>query len=109
MSNLNSNISGNVTTNAVVIANTMPRYVFELANAMIVDSILFNGQKLPFTIVGNTREVILPAALNKGTSFQSIIYYHGNGAVPGGGGLGAGITTTSSPSINRSLRNWPVR
>jgi aminopeptidase N len=98
MSNLNSNISGNVTTNAVVIANTMPRYVFELANAMIVDSILFNGQKLPFTIVGNTREVSLPAALNKGASFQSIIYYHGNGAAPGGGGLGAGITATSSPS-----------
>ncbi len=98
MSNLNSNISGSVTTKASVIANSMSLYVFELANAMMVDSVLFNGQKLNFNVVGNTREVTLPNSLNKGAAFQSVIYYHGNGAAPGGAGLGAGITTTSSPS-----------
>jgi len=98
MSNLNSTISGFVKTDASVIANSMSVYVFELASTMIVDSVIFNGQNLPFIAIANTREVTLPAALSNGSNFSSIIYYHGNGAAPGGAGLGAGITTTSSPS-----------
>lgn len=98
MSNLNSYINGNVTTDAKVIANSMSLYVFELASGMTVDSVIFNGQNLAFTIVGNTREVLLSNALSKGSKFRSVIYYHGNGASPGGAGLGAGITATSSPS-----------
>lgn len=96
MSDTSVYVSGSVTTSAVVVAATMPAYVFELDTAFVIDSAVINGVSLPSTVVsGFVRSVSLPTPLNAGSSFTATVYYHG---LPpgGGGGFFNGITHSTS-------------
>lgn len=112
-------VSGDVSTRAVVVAATMPAYVFELDPTLTIDSAVIDGVSLPSTTVsGFIRSVALPTPLTAGASFTAQIYYHG---LPpgGGGGFFNGIThavssagthmvyTISDPYVAKNW--WPCK
>ncbi len=102
MNNLNTAMTGNVTTKATVVASSMNAYVFELNAAVIIDSVFVNGQLLPASGTGVVRTVSLPNAFTQNTAFTSRIVYHGQ--VTGGGGFFAkGIRTQTSPTWGASV------
>jgi aminopeptidase N len=103
MAPTNTSISGNVFSKALVTAPSLSLYVFELSTALTVDSVLINGQKLPFTIVNDTREVALTNALTQNTLFTAQVFYHGNSGTGGGTSLGAGIISSTSPTWGNAV------
>lgn len=69
-------ISGSVTT-YFVIKKSANKVVFDLDNAMIVDSVKRNGTSLVFTRPTNTVDINLPIILNVNAYDSVTIYYHG--------------------------------
>ncbi len=96
MSNVATVISGNVLTKAVARV-PMSQYVFELQNALTVDSVKINGAASTVTTSGIVRTASIAAPLPAGASFTAQVWYHG--APPA---TTAGITTAKSPSWG----NW---
>ncbi|GAA4462148.1 M1 family aminopeptidase [Nemorincola caseinilytica] len=88
-------VQGNVTTTARVAATTMSEYVFELSNALTIDSAKVDGVTLPVTTTGSIRRITLPVALTAGTMFAARIWYQGTPPA-GSGGFFNGITHTVS-------------
>jgi aminopeptidase N len=80
LSNLNTSIVGDVTTNAKVNVPTMDKYVFELSDKLTIDSVKFNGNKLPVQQTGSICTVMLSAPLTIGTDFSARVFYHGQPA-----------------------------
>jgi len=97
VNNMNTQIKGISTTNAVVTATSMGAYVFELTDQLTIDSLKFNGNILPSTGSGYLREVSLPVALTQGTPFTAIVYYHGE-PTSGSGFFTGGIQNEISPT-----------
>lgn len=88
-------VQGSVTTTAKVVAATMSEYVFELSNALTIDSAKVDGVLLPVVTTGSIRKITLPAALAAGTTFQARVWYQGM-PPSGTGGFFNGITHTVS-------------
>jgi aminopeptidase N len=119
VNNLNTQIKGVATTNAMVTAASMSEYVFELTQQITIDSFKFNGTLLPVTGSGYLRVASLPQPVAQGAMFTAITYYHG--APSGAGGFfGGGIQNDASPSwgadvtytISESYASrdwWPVK
>jgi aminopeptidase N len=95
---LNTYITGDVTATAQVVLPGFNKYVFELTTSLTVDSVFINQQKLPFTIVAQTREVSLPSILPINSFFTAQVFYHGNPNNGGGNPLGSGLINKASPS-----------
>jgi aminopeptidase N len=119
VNNLNTQIKGVATSNAVVTAASMNEYVFELTQQINIDSFKFNGSILPVTGSGYLRVVSLPQPALQGATFTAITYYHG---APSGnaGFFGGGIQNEVSPSwgahvtytLSESYASrdwWPVK
>lgn len=71
-------ISGNVQTHFVVGVNTISHLYFDLADILIVDSILYHGSTVNYVRPGNaTLEISLPSLLSSNTLDSINIYYHG--------------------------------
>ncbi|RYZ27061.1 MAG: hypothetical protein EOP49_42705, partial [Sphingobacteriales bacterium] len=97
LSNISNFVIGNVTTNAVVTASSLPAFVFELSSYMVVDSVKINGQLQAATGSGVVRTVSLPTPLPQGSSFAAQVFYHGQPpAAPGF--FSYGIRNDISPS-----------
>ena len=82
LSSVSAVIVGHVTTTATVVVPSMGRYVFELDDTLTIDSVLINGNKLPFTTLGQVRTVVLPQPLTAGATFTTTVYYSGYPANP---------------------------
>lgn len=100
---LSTYISGNVIATAQVVAPSLSVYVFELTSSLTVDSVFINQQKLPFTIVGQTREVLLPNSISQNSIFTAEVFYHGNPNKGGGNPLGSGLINQTSPSWQNKI------
>lgn len=118
MSNLNTTISGNATTRAVVVS-TMSQYAFELSDTLAIDSVKFNGTLMAAsTLSANVKSVTLPSALNPGSNFTAQVFYHGTPAAGTGfftHGL-ARATLSTGTQITYSLSDpylakdwWPCK
>ncbi len=112
--NSNNDISGNAFTRAMVVANNMPQYVFELHPDITIDSVLINGQPRPFTSASFVRTVNLSAPIAQGNTFTAQVFYHGD--PPNSSGIkraqsqswGAWVTyTLSEPYFARDW--WPCK
>ena len=92
-------VSGDVTTTAMTVAPSFSAYVFELNNALAIDSVLINGITRPVITAGDLRTVNLTSALPVNTMFTAQVFYHGTPFVSGTifGGIG-GINNIVSPS-----------
>ena len=77
LTNTTTFITGSVISNAVVVAPTMPGYVFELASNMTIDSVKINGVARTWTTSGVVRTVALPSAMTQGTAFTAQVWYRG--------------------------------
>ena len=96
--NLSTNIVGDVTTTAQVVAPGMGQYVFELEDQLTIDSVKVNGQVLTATtIASHVRSVQLPATLPQNTFFTAQVFYHGQ-PISGTQFLSTGIRKDQSPS-----------
>lgn len=97
LTNINTQISGSVTTTAVVTDVVMPTYVFELASNMTIDSVKIDGVLRSWTSSGVVRTVLLPLPMPQNTIFRAQVWYRGT---PGGGGgfFASGLNNATSPS-----------
>ncbi|HRI21556.1 MAG TPA: M1 family metallopeptidase [Panacibacter sp.] len=87
----NNYITGKVTPHFIVIgsANSL---VFDLSNALIVDSVYMRGNKLGFSQSSNqTLTIQLPSAYKNGRKDSLTIFYQG---APVGGGFGSFVKST---------------
>lgn len=100
--NTTPSVSGNVTTQATVVAASMSQYVFELDSMMVIDSMKFNNTLVTPVRLGKVAKVNLSGALPSNTNFTAQVYYHGT-QVSGSGFLGIGLRTEVSPSWNASV------
>jgi len=94
VSDTSTYISGNVSTTAMVTAESLSSYVFELNAAMIIDSAQVNGVWLPVSGNGLMRTILLPYALARGKQLTAQIFYHGT--PPEGSGFFNGLTHSVS-------------
>ncbi len=128
LSNDTTYVDGTVTTTAKVVAPGFNHYVFELDNALVIDTVLIDGVGASVTAFGDVRIVTMPAVLTTGNTFKAMVRYHGypNGAgtiftgvgtiFTGVGGLntkrsptwGTRITFTQSESYH-SKEWWPCK
>ncbi len=92
-------VKGDVTTVASTVIPSFSAYVFELNNALIVDSVQIDGVTRPVITAGDLRTVDLTSALPVNTTFTVHVFYHGTPVVTGTifGGIG-GINNVVSPS-----------
>ena len=80
LTNISTEVSGNVITTAKVVATTLPVYAFELSSDLILDSVKINNILInPANIqtIGDIRKVTLSTALPVNTIFTAQVYYHG--------------------------------
>jgi aminopeptidase N len=79
MSNLNTIVAGNAITRARVIDSAgMGRYVFELSDKLIIDSVKLNGAKLTAVSIDTDLYSVTPALpISVGNSFTAQVFYHG--------------------------------
>lgn len=94
----NTALAGSVRTTAMVVAATMPAYVFELNPAYTIDSVKIDGTILPHTSNGAVHTVTLPAPLTQNTMFTARVFYRGQLTGGGGGFFANGIRNQASPS-----------
>lgn len=92
-------VGGNVSTTARVVATSLSLYVFELDNALVVDTVFIDGTQAAVTSFGDVRTVALPHTLTMGTMFTARVVYHGYPSVAGTifTGIG-GLNTKISPT-----------
>lgn len=84
-------ISGNVFFGFTITQSTSS-ITFDLLNQLIVDSVLYHGNKISFQRSTDNGVIItLPTVINPGTKDSLAIFYHG---APGGGGFGTFFTGT---------------
>lgn len=90
-------ISGDVTTDAMVVVPSMDTYTFELDSLITIDSVKFNGQLLPAQTVSSTvRKIALTSAVPQNSMFTVQVFYHGQASV--NNGFFTGITHSVSQS-----------
>ncbi len=119
VTNLSTQITGHVTTNASVAVAFMNEYVFELSPQLTIDSAFFDGLLVSVSSNGFVRRFPLPGALGFTTPFVVDVYYHGQptggtGFFTNGilhqtdGATGTQVTHTVSAAIH-SRDWWPCK
>ena len=99
LDNSSNYISGDAITNARVVVSSMPAYVFELADPVVIDSVFIDGAPVTYTTSGVAHTVALATPLSMGTMFSAHVYYHGNPLTGSGPFAGTtGLNNMSSPS-----------
>ena len=80
-------IEGNITTYFVPTTDNFSEVIFDLENALTVDSVLYKGEELIFTHEATALKIVLPTIIGKDVLDSLHVYYHG---VPNpGSGFGA--------------------
>ncbi|MBS1590407.1 MAG: hypothetical protein JST52_12420, partial [Bacteroidetes bacterium] len=97
MTNLNTSLSGSVTTKASVVTGSLSSYVFELNALYTVDSVLINGISCAFQNTGDVWTVLLPNPIAQSLFFVAQVFYQGT-ISSGSAFFSTGIRTQSSPS-----------
>ncbi len=77
MNDTGVNISGSATTKAMVTANVMDAYVFELSQALTIDSVFINGIAQTIISKGDLRRIQLSPLFVQNDMFTAQVYYHG--------------------------------
>jgi aminopeptidase N len=103
---VNKYISGNVKTVATVTVQPLDTFLTLLHLSMVVDSIRFNGTIVPFIRQDSMVKAKTPSSLNAGSSFTSIVYYHGT-PPNGGSAIGSGFSNGTSPSWGNQV-TWSL-
>jgi aminopeptidase N len=118
MSHLNTTISGNAITSAVVVSS-MSKYVFELKDNLTIDSVKFNGTLMSVSnLATDVKAVTLASPLAPGAGFTAQVFYHGTplsgtgfftqGLVHAVLGTGTNITySLSDPYLAKEW--WPCK
>ncbi len=102
LSNESVAISAVVTTTAIILSNTLKAYVFELNDSLQIDKILIDGKLANFTHLNGIGVAQLPTQLNRGDTFTSQVYYHGQPKTGNGFFDASGIN-------NVYLEDWKAR
>ena len=92
-------ISGNITCNAEIVEPGVTEIYYDLANSLVVDSVIVNGNSISFTRGTNTLIISLNNTLNQGDEFSTLVYYHGTPGSTGFGSFTFGTTPAGQPSI----------
>ena len=119
LSNINTSINGNVTTQARTTVANFNAYVFELDAQLTIDSAKFNGTLATVQSNGAVRTINIGSGLNINTDFSAQIFYHGQPKSGTGrfftGGLNH-VALTSGTNIMYSLSDpdrtdewWPCK
>jgi aminopeptidase N len=87
-------VVGDVNAGAVVTADTLSQYAFELDSTIVIDSAKFNGAPASVNRAGDVSRVLFPATLSAGTYFNAEVFYHG--VPPASGGFFTGLTYATS-------------
>lgn len=82
-------IEGNVRIMADVVSDNMDTFVLQLVDELTVDSVIFNGENIPFDHSNDEIHVDIPP-LNNGEQIDAYVYYGGE---PPTGGFFAGISS----------------
>ncbi len=83
-------VIGDVTAGAVVTADSLSQYFFELDSTIVIDSVKYNGAPATVSRTGNVSKLIFPATLFAGSYFNAEVFYHG--VPPASGGFFTGLT-----------------
>jgi aminopeptidase N len=90
-------ISGqsNITARAVA---SIDSFCFELHSNHTVDSVIYNGQNLVVSRVGNEAYALVPTPIAVGSFFTMAVYYHGTAPTGATSAIGNGFSKGTSPS-----------
>jgi len=106
-------IAGNITCNAEIVTPKAIQIYYDLADTLVVDSVILNGNLASFTRGTSTLIISLEDPLYQGDQFSTIVYYHGT---PGSNGYSFKfwsqggsplIWTLSEPYGSKDW--WPVK
>lgn len=103
----NKNISGNVKTVATVTANVLDTFQTILHQNYTVDSVYFNGVRVPSIRQDSMIKVGLPVPLPSNTSFTTVVYYQGT-APTGGSAIGSGFSSSTSWYGSGNRATWSL-
>jgi aminopeptidase N len=109
-------IAGSVRVLAEVSAGQLETFVLELKDNMSVDSVLLEGQILPFEHVNDEVQIRLPAPAPQGDWLDITVYYHGEPEASGFfSGFQIGTTPFDKPVLwtlsepVNARQWWPVK
>ncbi len=104
---LNKNVSGNVKTVATVSASVLDTFMTLLHKNYIIDSVYFNGAPLSTFRQDSMIKGGLASPLTSGSSFTSVVYYHGT-APTGGSAIGSGFSSANSWYGGGNRATWSL-
>lgn len=94
VSNLNTQVSGNVNMLAMVSSAVLDTFYFDLSASLNIDSVLIDGISRPYYRAGQQVAVHLGLPLVQGDTLKTQVFYGGNGGA--GGGFFSGISNSFS-------------
>jgi aminopeptidase N len=92
-------IAGIITCNAEMIEPNVMEIFYDLANILVVDSVILNGNSTAFSRGTNTLNFSLNNKLIQGDKFSTLVYYHGTPGSTGFGSFTFGSTPAGQPAI----------
>lgn len=98
LSNLNTTVSGDVTTTAVTNVANFGTYAFELDSLIIIDSFKLNNQLQLVISNGKVRRVTMPVPMAQGVPFTVQVFYHGTAPAGTGAFFTGGLNHVQLPS-----------
>lgn len=104
---INKNVGGNVLTVATVTAAALDTFMTLLHQNHVVDSVYFNGAPLSTFRQDSMIKGGLPAPLTNGTTFTTVVYYHGT-APSGGSAIGSGFSSANSWYGGGNRATWSL-
>lgn len=102
--NNSTHVGGEVTTNAVVLRETLESFKFELIDQLVVESVTVNGINEDFTQQDDVVTVDLSTPLSEGDELSYTVTYDGQ---PPSGGFFSGISTAYISSWNKNV-TWTL-
>jgi aminopeptidase N len=108
-------ISGNITCKAELVEPGVTEIYYDLANSLVIDSVLLNGNITTFSRGSDKLNIALNGTFNQEDVYTTVVYYHGT---PGSNGFGSftfGSTPAGQPSIYTLSEPygakdwWPVK
>ena len=106
-------IEGNITTYFTAGIDNFSEVIFDLNNALTVDSVLYQGSKIIFNHAEELLKITLPASINLGDLDSLSVYYQGvpqtsdEAITQSTHANGSAITTLSEPYGSRDW--WPTK
>jgi aminopeptidase N len=107
VSNTNKYIEGWVRTVAVIQTTTLDTFAFELHPQLTIDSIIFAGNNMAFSRVGNAVFMPFPFTLGQGFEIDAKIYYKGTAVTQNGAAIGDGYNNGFSNSWGNQV-TWSL-